>query len=460
MRGEVIAVSWTMPPIVAPRSVQVARTLEGLRLLGWRSTVVTQSPRDHGTANQDDSLQRLFSNSYGRSDVQLHGATFAELLGEPSTWSVHRLSVRAQHRFFQAVNLLFLVPYLCMILPRSWIHHPTWYWTSPGWLEVKWRDRAVRKARALLESSSNPLLLTFGQPWIDHEIGLRIKRRSSVPWVAHFSDPWTDSPFFVEGHASDLDRQLRLEGLTVEQASALVFVTQDTADLVMRKYPAHYRSKVHVIPHSLPADCEDLVPEDSKRGSLTEAAISLLHAGNLYGVRQAFNLIDAVAYLYNSGQLPTGFRLRLVGSCDRRDELMRHIGDAGIPDDMISLGEPVGWLESRSEMEHARALVLIEAPIPSSPFLPSKLLDYLAANRPILGLTPEGSPSAKLLRQLGYPTAEPSDPQDIASAILEVLDAAGDSHGAHRTGKRAILGQYSNAKIAAEWDRLLSSLSP
>jgi hypothetical protein len=421
---------------------------------------VTQSPRDHGAFSHDENLGRRFNQSYGQTDIRLREVALLDLLLEPSSWSLRRALVKARHRFQESWNDLYSMDYLCHILPKSWIHHPTWYWTSPSWLDVKWRDRAVRKTRALLKSCSNPVLLTFGQPWIDHEIGLRIKRRSSVPWVAHFSDPWTDSPFFVEGHASDLDRQLRLEGSTVEQASALVFVTHDTADLVMRKYPAHYRSKVHVIPHSLPADCEDLVPEDSKRGSLTEAAISLLHAGNLYGARQAFNLIDAVAYLYNSGQLPTGFRLRLVGSCDRRDELMRHIGDAGIPDDMISLGEPVGWLESRSEMEHARALVLIEAPISSSPFLPSKLLDYLAANRPILGLTPEGSPSAKLLRQLGYPTAEPSEPQDIASAILEVLEAAGDSHGAHRTGKRAILGQYSNANIAAEWDRLLSSLSP
>ena len=37
--------------------------------------------------------------------------------------------------------------------------------------------------------------VSFAQPWTNHLVGMRLHRDSGLPWVAHFSDPWIDSPY-------------------------------------------------------------------------------------------------------------------------------------------------------------------------------------------------------------------------------------------------------------------------
>ena len=46
-------------------------------------------------------------------------------------------------------------------------------------------------------------------------------------------------------------------------------------------------------------------------------------------------------------------------------------------------------------------LLILDAPFKISVFFPSKLVDYIGANKPILAITPEGS-CAEIVRKLGF----------------------------------------------------------
>src|SRR6185437_16912748 len=93
-------------------------------------------------------------------------------------------------------------------------------------------------------------LITFAQPWVDHLIGLSIKHRfPSLPWVAHFSDPWTDGPYAKSGNPELLGEWRLQERKVIEAADEVVFVNDRTAHLVMSKYPAAWRRKVCSVPH-------------------------------------------------------------------------------------------------------------------------------------------------------------------------------------------------------------------
>ena len=59
---ELLAVSWAMPPMLFPRSVQVSRALMALSRRGWQVTTVCGEPQS--TPYIDASLEKLCAGCY------------------------------------------------------------------------------------------------------------------------------------------------------------------------------------------------------------------------------------------------------------------------------------------------------------------------------------------------------------------------------------------------------------
>src|SRR5919202_1568394 len=74
-------------------------------------------------------------------------------------------------------------------------------------------------------------VVTFSQPTTDHLVGLELKKIWRAPWVAHFSDPWVDNPYYATD-AATRDFNLAAERAVCEVADRLVFTSEETVDLV------------------------------------------------------------------------------------------------------------------------------------------------------------------------------------------------------------------------------------
>lgn len=379
---QVVAVSWTMPPIVLPRSIQVSRTMNALAARGW-DTHVVMAPHDSNNPSvpRDDALAALYANACKLKIVEFREER------EPSNW------VRRQLR----------------------------RWKPPANLDdANWIERCARQALKLLHRQEG-VFVSFAQPWIDHLVGLEVKRISpSTPWVAHFSDPWTDSPYY-----DPADPRLELwreqERAVIEKADAVVFVTAETADLVMAKYPGDWRAKVHIVPHGF--DCETLGPVLAKPATGTDQArgpLRMVYTGNIYeGRREPLPLFDALAELKREGALQDRFQLDIYGNSPAATADYAH--ERGL-DDLVRFHRPVGYLESLSLIVAADSLLLLDATSEVNVFLPSKIVDYLMAGKTIFGLTPPVGASATVLRQTGHLVVDLDDREAIRQAVLSAID--------------------------------------
>ena len=240
-RRRLLAISWEMPPLSGPRAVQVSRLLNHLVPLGWDSSVVAFAPR---------------SNRY------FPDADLARRLAPAPGVDVTRVESPEERLFFRA--LWRVCP------PLKGLPDEKWVWMRP----------AVRAARALARTKRFDALVTFAQPWSDHLIGRRLHRELGLPWIAHFSDPWVDSPFHFPRWQRRVWRPM--ERAVVRDADAVVFVTKETADRAMAKYPAAWTGKVHVVPHGfdrcmLPPRAGSLVESRSPSGPLR-----LVYTGRFY----------------------------------------------------------------------------------------------------------------------------------------------------------------------------------
>src|SRR5215472_13963801 len=225
-----------MPPMYGPRGTQVARTLDALVSQGWQSTVVCLDPRRGGPNWRD-----------GR-DVQFPRGVDAVRVPSPEEWTVVRALWRLMPSFRDRPD-------------------PKWVWVT----------RAAATAEAAASRMRFDGLVTFAQPWSDHLVGLRVHRATNLPWVAHFSDPWIDSPYW-RGSSRQRAIAAAMESRVVHDATAVVFVTDEAADLVMKKYPRELRGKVAVVPHGY----DSATLKGSSREREPRLPLRIVYTGRFY----------------------------------------------------------------------------------------------------------------------------------------------------------------------------------
>jgi hypothetical protein len=400
-----LAVSWEMPPMHGPRATQVARTLGALSVLGWRSTVVCLAPR-RGGPHWRDGMAVVMPDGVDRLGVS-----------SPEEWTI----VRAAWRLMPA-----------------WRDRPDSKWV--------WIGRAARAAAEAASRTRFEGLVTFAQPWSDHLIGLRVRRTTSLPWVAHFSDPWVDSPYSRLSDARRADAE-RMEAEVVREAAALVFVTEETADLVMKKYPADWRRKVAVVPHGfVPAPLLAAAAAARRSGP-----VRVVYTGRFYdGVRTPLPLLRALAQLNRRQPLAGVLDISFVGP--HVTGFSRDAALLGL-EEFVHFRERVSNEEATAIAADADALLVIDAPtVGPSPFLPSKLVDYLPLRKPMLGITPTQGATAALLARLGCATAPPDNEDAIAAALSDLVQQS-------RNGTLSVGAQFDF--VAGEYDirRTVSQLS-
>jgi glycosyltransferase involved in cell wall biosynthesis len=391
-----VAVSWEMPPMYGPRATQVSRLLGELAPLGWQTTAICLAPRRGGP------------NWFDGATPPPQGVELVRV-PSPQEWT----AVRAAWR---------LAP---------------WLRDYPDSARV-WISRATRAAVEVASAGGVAGLITFAQPWSDHLVGLRVHRATTLPWVAHFSDPWSDSPYATRRQRSIWRR---MEEDVIRDASAVVFVTEETADLTMAKYPDAWRKKVAVVPHGFDPRVEHTAPRPRDPGR----PLRLVHTGRFYsGVRTPIALLRALADLNGSGSMADVLDVTFVGP--HTTEFERDAAALGVGSFVHFRGR-VPPAEAATLAADADVLLVIDAPsavsdVPSL-FLPSKLVDYLPFRKPILGITPDAGASARVLRRLGCPTAAPDD----AGAIASVL---GDLVRQWRDGTLGVAASFD--EVAAEFD--------
>ena len=297
-----------------------------------------------------------------------------------------------------------------------------------------WANLAMHRIARDLKPGPDDVLVTFGQPMSDHLAGLALKRQFGCRWIAHFSDPWADNPFalplpFVRW------RNRRLERRVIKAADHVLMTSDETIDLVMRKYPVAWRGKTSVLPHAF--DRSLYPPRRAATGPIV-----LRYLGSLYGSRSPLPLLRGVERLPPA--LAANLQIEFVGEAAPR--FVAAAARLALPPGLVRFLPTIDYPSALAAMRAADLLVQIDAPAETSVFLASKLIDYVGARRPILGVTPAGT-ARKLIEALSGWVAEPSAPDRVAAAIEQAvaqLDRSRDADWGDETVRR----RYDIATVA------------
>jgi hypothetical protein len=275
---------------------------------------------------------------------------------------------------------------------------------------VWWVKPSVKRLERYLEKNPVDLVVTTGSPHSLHLIGLGLKKKLKIPWLADFRDPWTNIDYYGQLKLSRrADReQHRLEELVLKQADEVVTVSPSWAhDLGLIG-----KRKVGCITNGFdPDDLPDrLVPLDDE--------FSLVHVGSITSTRDVPLLWKALrARIERDEEFNRKFKLRLIGGIDHT--VTRSIKDAGLWPWVERIGQ-VDHKEAIRQMQRARVLLL---PVNDTPnvkgFLPAKVFEYLSVERPILAIAPLDSDLSRLLK--GHSVVQRNDDRSIEEAVKNLF---------------------------------------
>jgi len=279
-----------------------------------------------------------------------------------------------------------------------------------------WHFDLYKKTSRIIDEFGADVIITFGQPMSTHIAGLKLKKKYPyLKWIAHFSDPWVDNIFkdhniwvnFINKYYQDA---------VFNKADKLIFTSEETISLATKNYPSLIRSKAICLPHSFD---ESLYPIQVDVSQIV-TPLTIRYMGNFYGNRQPDSLFEALKNLQKSDL--ENIRVELIGSATTNlcDKIKLH----GLENTVFAVSS-VSYLDSLALMQSADLLLIIDASAEISPFLPSKLVDYIGSKKPIFGITPPGC-SQKLIEEMGFLVANPNNPAEIAQKLLLVLQQLKD----------------------------------
>ena len=144
-------------------------------------------------------------------------------------------------------------------------------------------------------------------------------------------------------------------------------------------------------------DAEDF---DGPTPSRTDGEFRVVHTGLFASDGNPLKLWDALA---SACKADAGFaarlRVRLAGKVD--PEIVESLQERGLSENLVLLG----YLSHKDSVAELRSADLVLLPLRQSPeyrkVLPGKIFECIASGRPVLGIGPEDSAAAKLLRETG-----------------------------------------------------------
>ena len=253
-----------------------------------------------------------------------------------------------------------------------------------------WIRPSVSYLQRVLKSEGIGTIITTGPPHSLHLIGLRLKKRTGVRWIADFRDPWTSIGYhdalYPGPKARKKHRRLEKEVLTM--ADAVITTSRRTRE----EFRGIVKRPIHVITNGYAGS-----PSPARQPG---GPFRLAHIGSLLSGRNPESLWKALKNLVEAREgFGEDLEIELCGLVS--EEVLESIRANGLGPYL----KQCSYLPHRQALEHQRsAQVLLLLEIDSretAGIIPGKLFEYMAASRPVLAIGPRDWEAGQLLEEAG-----------------------------------------------------------
>lgn len=267
-------------------------------------------------------------------------------------------------------------------------------------ITYKWRRKAVRESRKLIESFAPDIIYARSTPVMVCEVAACLKKEFGIPVMMHFTDP-VPAPIEWDPNMGYRRRMIATMNKVLPLADSVSFGNASMLRYQQSLLSYSFLNKSFVLPD--PVRCENLY--DSRRAR--QDVYSIVYLGALYGNRNPRPFFDAITILNKKG-----YKCELVIYDINRTNLQ-------VPEFVRFVGRTD---DVKSALLNSDLLLNIDGDDSTPVFISSKLKEYLCCCRPVLSITPEGSPSRELTEGLKTVFSVTNTCVSIEEQLIKVME--------------------------------------
>ena len=300
--------------------------------------------------------------------------------------------------------------------------------------KVNWIKPVLAEATKLIQVEKFDLIFTNGTPHSVHLIGLELKKKFNLPWVADFRDPWTKMDYFesLPLSARSLAKHKKLESKVIKNAD----VTLTVSPQWKQDFEQIGATRVECITNGY---------DSVIRAQASKDEFIIGHVGSLHGDRSLEALLKAINLLIkHEAAAQRKIKLALVGnvSTTTKDLCTQSIGN-----ERLLLPGVINHTEAKMWVAKSNALLLpINQSHDAAGRIPAKLFEYLSSGIPILVLGDTSGDAAQIVLQTKSGKCfNDTGIEEIYQFLLEIL-----TEKWHRPKDKRLVEQYSRLDTAKE----------
>ncbi|WP_452220741.1 glycosyltransferase [Lacinutrix salivirga] len=249
-----------------------------------------------------------------------------------------------------------------------------------------WVKPSVKYLQEYIKVHNIDTVITTGPPHSLHLIGLELKKRLNVTWLADFRDPWTTIGYHkkLKLTKSSQRKHKQLEAEVLQTANHIIVTSENTKT----QFKSLTQQPITVITNGFDEENFNQVELDSK--------FSISHIGSLLSERNPEILWTVLGELIEEVEgFEEKLQLNFIGivSKDVLDSAEKFISKTCLSN--------IGYVPHNEAVEFqkkSQLLVLIEIDSEDTKvIIPGKLFEYLNAKRPLIALGPKGSDVERII---------------------------------------------------------------
>ncbi|WP_396601163.1 glycosyltransferase family 4 protein [Algibacter sp. R77976] len=239
-----------------------------------------------------------------------------------------------------------------------------------------------------IEKENIETIITTGPPHSVHLIGLQLKQKLGVKWLADFRDPWTTIGYHkqLKLSAASKAKHKQLEKQVLNASDQIIV----TSSVTKREFQVLTEKPIKVITNGYDNEATINFEMDTK--------FTLSHIGSLLSKRNPEILWQVLSDLTKEHvDFSKDFQLNFIGSVS--ENVLKSIDKNSLSDYVNNVGY-VSHKESIVFQKKSQLLLLIEIDSEETTcIIPGKLFEYMVSKRPIIAVGPNGSDVEKIIKE-------------------------------------------------------------